>query len=375
MIEKVLFWQANPSPHQIPYIRELMRSSPWNPVKLVVERRDSLSRVRQGWSFELDDLCEQNLVVAPSSRWIDDVLRMEEALHVVSGLFAFQLGQYVIRRGLKMKSNIALLSEPPDPRGIRGGLRKLRGFCFERPLIRSFKPVFAIGPGAVKWFSEIGARSDHLFEYCYTTEPVQEPMASSYSTGGRLRVIFVGGLIPRKNVATLLRALDSVNAGQFELAIVGGGSERAALHRYVSTMRCPHLVRFLGTLPTAVARTEMAKADVLVLPSLEDGWGAVVNEALQVGTYCIASEACGSRALLMDHRRGATFDPKSARQLADRLVSTYQRKVTGNLDRACIREWAASRLSGRAVAEYFARAVEFSFAPTIRHRPRPPWRE
>lgn len=46
------------------------------------------------------------------------------------------------------------------------------------------------------------------------------------------------------------------------------------------------------------ARACMARADVLVLPSWHDGWGAVVSEALMAGTPAIASDACGSAGVV-----------------------------------------------------------------------------
>ena len=48
----------------------------------------------------------------------------------------------------------------------------------------------------------------------------------------------------------------------------------------------------------------MAAADVLVLPSRFDGWGAVVNEALMVGTPVICSDRCGASDVIENGRNG-----------------------------------------------------------------------
>ena len=53
----------------------------------------------------------------------------------------------------------------------------------------------------------------------------------------------------------------------------------------------------------------MRQCDLLVLPSLFDGWGAVVNEALQAGMRVLCSTACGAASLLDGRQRGGSFDP------------------------------------------------------------------
>lgn len=42
----------------------------------------------------------------------------------------------------------------------------------------------------------------------------------------------------------------------------------------------------------------MENHDILILPSLHDGWGAVVNEAITMGLYIITSDKCGAKALI-----------------------------------------------------------------------------
>lgn len=41
----------------------------------------------------------------------------------------------------------------------------------------------------------------------------------------------------------------------------------------------------------------LSNQDILILPSIYDGWGAVVNEALQSGLYVISSNQCGAKDL------------------------------------------------------------------------------
>ena len=51
----------------------------------------------------------------------------------------------------------------------------------------------------------------------------------------------------------------------------------------------------------------MSSADCLILPSRHDGWGAVVSEALMVGTPVICSDACGSAGVVHASGVGGVF--------------------------------------------------------------------
>lgn len=54
----------------------------------------------------------------------------------------------------------------------------------------------------------------------------------------------------------------------------------------------------------------MQHNDVLILPSLHDGWGAVVNEAMTLGLYVIVSDRCGAKALIADETDGLILNQK-----------------------------------------------------------------
>ena len=60
----------------------------------------------------------------------------------------------------------------------------------------------------------------------------------------------------------------------------------------------PNRVQWFGKFPMSEVAKKMADADCLVLPSLHDGWGAVVSEALIAGTPVICSDACGSAGVV-----------------------------------------------------------------------------
>ncbi|MBV8585122.1 MAG: glycosyltransferase [Verrucomicrobia bacterium] len=52
---------------------------------------------------------------------------------------------------------------------------------------------------------------------------------------------------------------------------------------------------------------QMRQASVLVLPSLEEGFGLVVPQALACGAPCIVSESIGAKDLIEVRRNGSTL--------------------------------------------------------------------
>lgn len=126
----------------------------------------------------------------------------------------------------------------------------------------------------------------------YGCPPVQKNPGNERPSGEPLRVLFVGSLSQRKGLADLLDAVDSV-AGAVTLTLIGRpvGScpaRDAALEKH----------RWIESLPHEAVLKEMSQHDVLVFPSLFEGFGLVVTEALSQGLPVITTtHTCGPDVL------------------------------------------------------------------------------
>jgi len=122
-------------------------------------------------------------------------------------------------------------------------------------------------------------------------------------------LLFVGSLEPRKNLPALLSAWERVGPrfSAVELVIVGGRSPvfRRALPRQGKTLLPAH-VRFLGAVPDSDLPALYSGAAAVVLPSLYEGFGLPVIEAMACGTPVISSrmgalaETAAEAAILVD---------------------------------------------------------------------------
>jgi glycosyltransferase involved in cell wall biosynthesis len=109
--------------------------------------------------------------------------------------------------------------------------------------------------------------------------------------GRPLRVLYCGTLTPRKCVDVLVDALGMLRSRgvPIELAVVGGGPQRAALEQQVARLGLSDAVRFAGPLAFDHAITWYSWAHCLVLPSRHsEGWPKVVAEAMCHGVLCVA---------------------------------------------------------------------------------------
>jgi glycosyltransferase involved in cell wall biosynthesis len=107
------------------------------------------------------------------------------------------------------------------------------------------------------------------------------------------RILYVGRLESHKRIDTLIRAYERLKKGSpdIELIIVGIGPQREYLRRLATDMKD---ITFYEPMPYEKLIELMKSAWVLVLPSIREGQGIVLLEAMAAGTPPIAVQAEGS---------------------------------------------------------------------------------
>lgn len=131
-------------------------------------------------------------------------------------------------------------------------------------------------------------------------------------SGRPLTILCVAHLYPRKDIATLLRAVSQLPA-QVQVRIVGDGPERKRLLRMSSR------ATFLGHIPRAALLREYRNADVFCLPSRQEGFGIVLLEAMASGLPIVAARAAAIPEVVADAENALLFTPGDAVGLADAL--------------------------------------------------------
>ena len=125
----------------------------------------------------------------------------------------------------------------------------------------------------------------------------------------------------------------------------------------------------MGKLPLEEVPAVMAKADCLVLPSRHDGWGAVVSEALMVGTPVICSDHCGAAVAVVASGHGGVFESGDVKSLSTHLQTVLAAGRISSERRARLAEWARC-LGAEAGADYLIKILNHKPGSP---KPLPPW--
>lgn len=145
--------------------------------------------------------------------------------------------------------------------------------------------------------------------------PVSGRETEPVGMGNRpLRVLFAGSLGQRKGISYLLDAVDRMK-GHVELTLLGAKtvSGCAALEAAVRAHR------WIPSLPHADLLAEMGRQDVLVLPSLFEGFGLVILEAMSRGLPVIVTSHTAGPDVLDDGVDGFIVPIRSAEAIAEKL--------------------------------------------------------
>lgn len=120
-------------------------------------------------------------------------------------------------------------------------------------------------------------------------------------------VFFVGRLSPEKNLKWLVeRVADRRWPKNVRLFLVGSGPQQELLATRVRELEIEDMVGFCGREEGLRLQTYFASADLFVLPSLSETFGAVVSESLHWGCPCLVSDQVGAKSLIVPSN-GAVF--------------------------------------------------------------------
>lgn len=134
------------------------------------------------------------------------------------------------------------------------------------------------------------------------------------------RVVCVSQISPRKGHIDLIAAWESLNLPQAELVLIGAMTPE--MERVLASKR--HLFSYRGRIPHAELSREFHRADVVVLPSIEDGFSYVPLEAMACGIPVIVSSNAGVSELIREGETGFVVPIRSPGVIAERIQALYE---------------------------------------------------
>jgi glycosyltransferase involved in cell wall biosynthesis len=182
-------------------------------------------------------------------------------------------------------------------------------------LLRRFDRFLAVGQRVREYLASFGLPSQSTFDSPHAVDneffskqaaPLQEQHARSRArmewgiSAESFVVLFVGKLVSEKRPQDVFHAVSRLGRG-VSLLVVGSGSLETGCRALGADLGIDVLFRGFSN------QTELGRAyglsDCLVLPSLDETWGLVVNEAMATGLPCVVSDRVGCAPDLVEAGR------------------------------------------------------------------------
>lgn len=369
--------------HQIPFCDALYRRLGEDFTFIQTEPMEE-ERMRMGWGeslkalpyvkllYEEEELCRErirdcDLLLAG---WMENPELIFDRLE--SGRPALRISERIYREG-QWKA--------VSPRGLAAKYR-------EHIRYRN-KPVYLLCAGAyvASDFTLIHAYPGKMLRFGYFPEAKRPEQQVGKPKDGPIRLLWAGRLMELKHPEFALRlAADLRREGyDFRLKLIGGGELEEKLKEQIQKEELSDLVEMTGFLSPREVRLAMEESHIFLFTSNHlEGWGAVVNEAMNSRCAVVASEEAGAVPYLIRHGENGMIYHKDRYEDfygAVRHLLEHKKDMERMGERACetiLTEWNADTAAERCLALYeswqkgnpcFPAQGPLSHAPVIR-----PWK-
>lgn len=280
---------------------------------------------------------------------------------IVSAEFGFRTLNALFYRLLHRNSRIviwATISEETEAK--RWFVRRLLRYF----MVRFADAIMTNGRSGIRYLKQFRAPSSKLFAVPQTTDVGAFASVSCMRAGAAAyRLIYAGRLVLRKQVVQFIDILSEWArmhpARQVEFWIAGDGPERPLIEAASTPSNLT--LKLIGNVPYAELPATYEQVGALVLPTLADEWGLVVNEALAAGLPVLGSlYSQAVQDLVEDGRNGWTYYVDRRQQVLEKISEFLDASEDDlNVMRKTARE-TALRLTPGVVVDRMMDAVRYA---------------
>lgn len=174
-------------------------------------------------------------------------------------------------------------------------------------------------------FRLVGAYGGKRFRYGYfpalRQQDIEALLTDKEQSGGKLRLLWAARMIDWKHPETALRVATALRQQgvDFQMDMIGDGVMLPQMRELAAALGVAEQVSFPGYRSPQETREYMEKAHIFLATSdRQEGWGAVVNEAMNSGCALIAGKGMGAAPYLVSHgENGYLFDHRRPEQAAE----------------------------------------------------------
>lgn len=144
----------------------------------------------------------------------------------------------------------------------------------------------------------------------------------TFVISGPFKIIMIGRLVHNiKGQHLLLESLREIPFNNIIVDIVGEGPSEKFLRELCEEYNLISKVNFLGLLPQKDLYMKICKYDLLVQPSLKEGFGLTIVEAMLAKVPVLVSSIDGPREVIGDGKYGSIFEVNDSFDLANQLIT------------------------------------------------------
>lgn len=151
----------------------------------------------------------------------------------------------------------------------------------------------------------------------------------------KFRVIFVGMISLRKGIPYLIEAWNKLNLPENSTELILIGNIQKDMYQVLKKLDMKKNIKFFGSCSRDDLKKLYHESNVFVLPSVEDGFGMVIGEAMACGLPVICSKNTGANDIIQDNKHGFLVSAQDSEALAEKILWCYQNselcKEMGNL--------------------------------------------
>jgi glycosyltransferase involved in cell wall biosynthesis len=336
-------------------------------VILVVEKE--ITNERKDLGFKLPDLSGVIAYLMPDYSKIKELIS-SDSIHIFSGINHNRTNKIALKLLIKSGGRFGIMAEPYNWIGLRGIFNFIRHkhYFYKYGCKSDF--LLGIGHKATELYRKVGYEREKIFDWGYFVEDKNSKFLNNHNS--KFEIVYLGRLSKEKGLVFLIESLRNLKLN-YHLEIIGSGVLKRKLETLIKEFKLDTLVTIKEKIPNEIVQDVLVTKDLMILPSTgKDGWGAVVNEALMVGTPVLCSEFCGASVLLKDYWRGGCFNPRRKEDLIELLSNTIENNSHFRCERERIMHWAKDRITGPAASLYFKQIINFIYNAES-ERPRAPW--
>lgn len=302
---KVVFFSNYLSPHQLPFCEEMYKRLKNNYHFVSCEPYDE-SRIKLGWSN-----CEGRPY---EIKIFDNELKYKEAMQLVEdadimiwGSASFEF----IKKRLKINKIIFRYSESLLKKGFLISLFNLDYFRFIKfnLLTRSNKCyLLSASMYAPYDFKLTCAKFAKEYKWGYFPKFINQNIDGFINRRNKnvnkISLLWAGRLITWKHPEYIIQLTEflMLNKYDFEIKVIGTGELEKKFVSEIENKGLKKYINFLGALDTEEVRKYMEQSDIFIFTSdYNEGWGAVLNEAMNSLCSVVCSDAIGSSGYLIEN--------------------------------------------------------------------------